>query len=196
VLVREDSAFFSIVEFSGEWLEVHADGQTGLEMVGHWDEDDILAAGLFDDNPFAERCWEAISGRFANVGGPPESESPARNERSWQTLVIRMGDGVEMTCAAARFDAVRLTRVSWARATGRQGWDGPSGPDSETTPDWARVGARISHRLWGSPWYRNGTVVDVGTHRGLITVLVEFDDGQSRSLAAWGASECVNLDGS
>ncbi len=60
-----ESLTFFIVEPTGEWAKVRANGHIGVEVIGYWPESEhVDYAEIVVDHPFAERCWTAIQDHY------------------------------------------------------------------------------------------------------------------------------------
>jgi hypothetical protein len=77
------------------------EGHISFNVTGFRDEVIIERADVFDEHPAIDAAWSAISRR---LGQPPQDTgNAARNQRRWSCLVIRFGDGCELTVVASSF---------------------------------------------------------------------------------------------
>ena len=100
-----DSLRLTLRESTGATVVVSGEGVLGVEAVGLWDEVIVERGEISAGHDFAGRCWNAIRRRYGNQ--VPESGSPARNTRSFQTLMVTLIDGAVIQAAATSFMAQR-----------------------------------------------------------------------------------------
>jgi hypothetical protein len=103
--VEYDSVRLALRESTGATVTVTGYGPIGVHLAGLWDEVVVSNGEIAEDDPFADECWNSIRSRLSE--DPPESGSPDRNRRSFETLRITLIDGCELRVVAGRFDAVR-----------------------------------------------------------------------------------------
>jgi hypothetical protein len=76
-------------------------GYIGYQLVGFWDEVVVERAELNESDPFLSDCLRRIDSVYHN--DPPETGDPIRNRRSWNVLLIHLGDGSVLRVAGADF---------------------------------------------------------------------------------------------
>jgi hypothetical protein len=187
---------FFIVEPTGEWVKVRANGQIGLEVIGYWPESEhIFRAEIVQDHPFAARCWTAIQEHYRGTGTPRPPElgyNAARDEQTWQTLVLTMDDAPQVICAAHDFDVLRVDVDAWG--TVLRGGSQQRVPLVAAVPDGKAIdllnlgglpqlGTRVRHRTWWGLEFGEGTVVSIGAYKRVPSVAVHFDNGDQKLFA-------------
>jgi len=99
--VDYDAVTLVIVEANGHERRVRCEGHLSVSMIGFWDEMIIESAELHKAHPSIDAAVAAIGVRLG--ANRDASGNSARNRGVWECLVVRFGDGCELTIVAAEF---------------------------------------------------------------------------------------------
>jgi hypothetical protein len=99
-----DAVTLFITEANAESREVRCEGYVSFGLSGFWDEVIIERADVLAEHPAIDAAWASITQRLG--AQPQDSGNIARNQRRWSCLLIRFGDGCELTVVASSFSVI------------------------------------------------------------------------------------------